>query len=561
MNRPKVVIIAMDQPLDNDIQFRSRLKNVERWAERQSSRYPGLDFPAIQKGVNHNRLKLPLALNGRYMDLCDLMNFVKHDHHLPKLTPENVGRHYSLANSITLNGIYLYQFLRTEGYDPILIQNYAISDLNAVLQEQPLAVCISSNFMYMDDIRAIALQVKRRAPEVHVIAGGMLVKRLLDPGEKLSSEAFHSFSTFFGKVDTFVVEAQGEQTLIKLLHSLREGEDPGKVPNLAYFDRTGRMLFTPRQEEFLPMDQTAIAWDKIPKRYLRKTLPVSNSRGCFYRCRFCTYHWLFPEVHYKSLDVLRQELRRIQNLGFVTHVRFTDDNFTAKKPRLKAVLEMMIEEDFDFNWSSYARASAMSPELVGLMKASGCEFVDLGIESGSQVILDNMDKRLDRGQAIKAIKMLRDNDIDSRGSFIIGYPGETQETFSDTVDFIRLSGLPYYHPYLFTYSRRSLVHQEKDRFGLEGIGRVWRHHTMDAVEASYLISQMPRMIGRSFTDGLANIEEIYRMLRGDGYLPREISELFRLKRELQLSTGDSHSAEPFSPGVEKILSEMKVLVE
>lgn len=424
-----------------------------------------------------------------------------------------------------------------------------------------MAVCISSNFMYMDDIREIALRVKKIAPEVHVIAGGMLVKRLLDPGEKLSSEAFKSFSAFSGKVDAFVVEAQGEQTLIKLLHSLREGDDLDRVPNLAYFDRTGRMLFTPRQEEFLPMDQTAIAWDKIPKRYLRKTLPVTNSRGCFYRCRFCTYHWLFPEVHYKSLDVLRQELRQIQNLGFVKHVRFTDDNFTAKKNRLKAVLEMMIEEAFDFNWSSYARASAMSPELVALMKTSGCEFVDLGIESGSQPILDNMDKRLDRGQAIEAIKMLNDHGIDSRGSFIVGYPGETQETFSDTVDFIKESGLPYYHPYLFTYSKRSLVHRQKDQFGLEGIGRVWRHQTMDAVEASHLISQMPRMITGSFTDGMANIEEIYRMLRGDGYQPHEIRELFRLKRELQLLNGDSNPAEPFSPEVEKLLTEIKVLIK
>ena len=207
MNRPKVVIIAMDQPLDNDAQFRRRLKDVENWAERQSSRYPGLDFPAIQKGVNHNRMKLPLALHGRYMDLCDLMNFVRHDHHLPTLTPENVSRYYSLANTITLNGIYLYQYLRGQGYDPIIIQNYATADLNAVLQEQPLAVCISSNFMYMDNIQEIALRVKTIAPEVHVIAGGMLVKRLLDPGEKLSGEAFKSFSAFSGKVDAFVVDA------------------------------------------------------------------------------------------------------------------------------------------------------------------------------------------------------------------------------------------------------------------------------------------------------------------------------------------------------------------
>jgi len=125
-------------------------------------------------------------------------------------------------------------------------------------------------------------------------------------------------------------------------------------------------------------------------------------------------------------------LKKIDDLGFVKHVRFTDDNFTANKTRIKAVLEMMIKEKFGFTWSSFARASALTPDLVELMKRSGCEFVDLGLESGSQTILDNMDKRLKKEQSLAAIRMLNDYGIISRGSFIIGYPGETSDTFSET---------------------------------------------------------------------------------------------------------------------------------
>jgi anaerobic magnesium-protoporphyrin IX monomethyl ester cyclase len=560
VDRPKVVIVATNQALSNDIQIRRRMKSEEEWAERQSPRFPDLDLVAIQKDVHQNMLKLVLYLNGRYMDLFDLMNFSKNGHRTPTLTFGNVNQYYSLANSVTLNGIYLYQHLLKAGYDPIVIQNYATSNLPDILQERPLAVCISSNFMFMDDIREIAAHAKAYDPEIPVIAGGMLVKRLLDPGESLSPQALKSFSTFYGKVDAFVVEAQGEQSLVNLLQAYRSGGDLSRVPNLAFYDKEGKMHFTPRQREYLHMDHTAIAWDEIPKDYLRKTLPVTNSRGCFYRCRFCTYHWLFPEVHYKSLGVLREELRRIQSLGFVKHVRFTDDNFTAKKERFKSVLEMMIEEHFDFGWSSYARASALSPELVILMKASGCEFVDLGIESGSQVILDNMDKRLDREQALYAIKMLNDQGIYSRGSFIVGYPGETEKTFSETIEFIKESSLPYYSPYLFSYSKRSLVHEEGDRFGLIGIGRAWTHSTMDAVEASLLMSQMIIRIPEGFTDGLANIEEIYRLLRGEGYSPENILEIFRLKRKLQLSSKESRSAKPFSPEVIKILENLKALI-
>ena len=560
MKFPKVIIIAQNQPLDNDAHLRRKLSDAEERAERQSARFPGLDLLAIQKEVHRNIRDSLLFLNDRYMDLLDLMNFIKGGRHIPEITPDNVTEHYSLANSVTLNGIYLYQYLIEHGYDPIIVQNYAIGNLPDLLGEDPLAVCISSNFIFMNDIKEMAWQIKQHAPHVPVIAGGMLVKKVLNAGEGFSKRTLGFLSGFHGKVDAFVVEAKGEQTLVKLLEALSRQRDLSSVPNLAYFDEQGHMLFTSRQEEEIRMDQMAISWDQIPGEYLRSTLPLNSSRGCFYRCRFCTYHWLFPEVHYKSIEVLKQELKKIEALGLIKHVRFTDDNFTANRARIKAVLKMMITEKFGFTWSSFARASALTPDLVELMKRSGCEFVDLGLESGSQTILDNMDKRLKKEQSVEAIRMLNDYGIISRGSFIIGYPGETSDTFSETIDFINESGLPYYHPYLFYYTGNTLVHREREDLGLKGLGLAWRHDTMDSVEASLLMSDMLERIDRSFTDGQAYVEEIYKLLRGEGYSPKEIKELFRLKRGLQLSIKNSRANEPSSQEIERILSDLQVVV-
>ena len=560
MKFPKVIIIAQNQPLDNDAYLRRKLADAEERAERQSARFPDLDLLTIQKGVHRNIRDSLLFLDDRYMDLLDLMNFIKGGRRIPEITPENVTEHYSLANTVTLNGIYLYQYLLEHGYDPIIVQNYAIVNLPDLLGEDPLAVCISSNFIFMNDIREMAGEIKQLAPHVPVIAGGMLVKKVLNAGEGFSKRTLGFMSGFHGNVDAFVVEAKGEQTLVNLLEALKRGRDLSVVPNLAYFDKPGQMVFTPRQEEETQMDQMAISWNEIPREYLRSTIPVNSSRGCFYRCRFCTYHWLFPEVHYKSIDVLQEELKQIDDLGLVKHVRFTDDNFTANKTRIKAVLEMMIRAQFDFTWSSFARASALSPDLVELMKRSGCEFVDLGLESGSQTILDNMDKRLKKEQSFEAIRMLNDYGIISRGSFIIGYPGETADTFSETIEFINESGLPYYHPYLFYYTGNTLVHQEREALGLKGLGLAWRHDTMDSVEASRLMSHMLERLDRSFTDGQAYVEEIYKLLRGEGYSPKKIKELFRLKRGLQLSIKNSRANEPFSQEVNQILASLEALI-
>ncbi|MBW1819325.1 MAG: radical SAM protein, partial [Deltaproteobacteria bacterium] len=369
----------------------------------------------------------------------------------------------------------------------------------------------------MEDIREIGLKVKRQSPETRVIAGGMLVKRLLDPGAHLSPRALSYWSTFFGKVDAFIIETQGEHSLIELLHCLKDGVSMSRISNLAYFNEKGNITFSPRRKEDLAIDETRIAWNRIPGEYLRKTLPVNTSRGCAFRCRFCNYHWFFPTIQYKSLDVLRKELHLINDLGFVKHLRFSDDNFTSNNARLRTVLEMMIKNRFDFTWSSYARASALTPELVGLMKESGCEFIDMGIESGSQEILNNMDKRLDRDQALAAIRMLKAHDIQTRGTFIFGYPGETENTFQETIDFINESGLTYYHPYLFSYSKRTLVYQEREKYGLDGYGFTWWHDTMNSVEASFLITRIMELVPDTYTDGQAHILEVFKTLRGEGY--------------------------------------------
>jgi anaerobic magnesium-protoporphyrin IX monomethyl ester cyclase len=560
LSRPKVIFIAQNQPLNNHIQLGQRIEGASERADRQAHRFPDLNLSQMQAQVHENTRASLLFLEGQYMDLLDLMNYVRAGCRPVEITPDNVTQHYSLANTVTLNGIYMHQYLTAHGYDPVIIQNYATGNLEKLLQESPLAVCISSNFILMNDIKIMAEKIKHLAPHVAVIAGGMLVKKAMHAGENLTEGTLKFLSTFHKKVDAFVVEAKGEQTLVKLLKAFENGDDLSDVPNLAHFDEKGSVLFTARVEEEIHMDQTAIDWHKIPKNYLRHTLPVNSSRGCYYRCRFCTYHWLFPKVHYRSLEVLRRELKAINNLGFIRHVRFTDDNFTARSDRIKAVLRMMIHEKFSFTWSSFARASALTPELVKLMKQSGCEFVDLGLESGSQTILDNMDKRLSCQQSFEAIRLLNEHGIISRGSFIIGYPGETRDTFFETIDFINESGLPYYQPYLFYYTANTLVHEERKALNLRGLGLSWAHETMDSVEASRLLMQMITLIPESFTDGQSYVEEIYKMLRGEGYARREIKELFRLKRQLQLTLKEYPSAGPSTPEIAPMLQKMGRLI-
>jgi p-methyltransferase len=529
----RVVFVASDQPLDNDVDLRRKMSNVEKRAARQAVRFPQMDLHRMQQEVNRHLLKLPLLFKGRYLSLPDLINTLKNGRQFPDVRPDNASRYLLFANEFTLNGLYFYQFLQEAGYDPVIVQNYALANMAHILEERPLAVCISSTFLYLDDIHAMAGTIKALVPDVPVIVGGILAKKVLHAGRDLTMATREWLQTFAGRVDYFVIESHGEETLRHLLETLTEGGSPEAVPNLGLFDQDGALAFTTRREEPVRMDRSAIRWNEIPKGYLRKTLSIITSQGCHYRCRFCTYHRWFPKVHYKDLDVLRDELQRIQRLGFVRHVRFADDNFTANPKRFEAVLHMLIQENFEFTWSAFARANTITPALATLMKASGCDFINMGLESGSEAILKNMDKKLSPDRAFAAIRLLKDHDIDALGGFIVGYPGETEKTFQKTLSLIHRSGLPYYHPYLFYYSRSMLVREEEEKFGIRGVGWAWKHNTMDAVQASRRMAGMIRALPNAFTDGLQKTWETFKLLRGEGYSPEKIYRLHRLKWELQ----------------------------
>ena len=474
--------------------------------------------------------------------------------------PHNAHQYLTHAEMITLNGIYLYQYLSRHGFDVHIVQNFSLADLQAVVDSKPLAICISSNFIYLDEIGDMASQIKSIDPDVPIIAGGLLVKKVLNEGHGVFPQTMKWLKTFYGKVDHFIVEFKGEETLVRTLQTLQTRKDMTQVPNLATFDENKELVFTPREIEALDMDRSCVEWGDIPEKYLRRTVPVTTSRGCSFRCKFCTCWKLCPQVHYKSLDALRYELRQIQEKGFVKHVRFTDDNFTANKNRLKKVLQMILDEGFTFTWSTYARAGSLTPEMVPMMREAGCEFVNMGIESGSQIILDNMDKRLEREQVIDAIQRLNASEIYGEGGFILGFPGETQQTFEDTLDLVNRSKLPFFQPNLFYFSKEMGVADDQDRFGLTGLALTWKHDTMDSAQASELMVRMVEEVKYGYHEPQVSVWETFRLLRGEGYSPKSIYDLLGLKSALRKALKNKGGHPPFSKEADTILDQFKALV-
>jgi p-methyltransferase len=143
----------------------------------------------------------------------------------------------------------------------------------------------------------------------------------------------------------------------------------------------------------------------------------------------------------------------------------------------------MIRKNYAFDWFSYFRCSNSDEEAVELMARSGCKGVFLGIESGSPSILANMNKAATIEKYATGIEMLRRHGIMTFGSFIIGFPGETNETVEETIDFIRDTKPDYYRAQMWYCEPGTPIQNERVKYDINGEGFVWNHATMDSLEA------------------------------------------------------------------------------
>jgi hypothetical protein len=124
------------------------------------------------------------------------------------------------------------------------------------------------------------------------------------------------------------------------------------------------------------------------------------------------------------------------------------------------------------------------------MKESGCEGVFLGIESGNNQVLRNMNKQADADKFLEGIALLKEYGIITFGSFIIGFPGETDETVRDTVRLIEESNLDFYRAQLWYCEPITPIWRQREKYGITGSHFEWSHDTMNSKEAGEHIENM-----------------------------------------------------------------------
>ena len=430
-------------------------------------------------------------LGGRKMDYVGLMN------HAASLAKNGAAPRdeYKSGEVPNLAAAYLTNFLRRHGHRAKYINlfQYEKERLIEYLAEDPYCVAITTTFYVVNlPVNELVEFIRQHNSRTKIVVGGPLIANHARNNHK--PEEFKAALDDMG-ADIYVIEGQGELTLSQIVECLKNGGSLESVPNIA-FVKDGKLHRGRTVPENNSLDENYIDWRTYSDEQLGRTLQSRTARSCAFKCSFCNYPTRAGALTLTSIDVVERELDSMLDLG-VKNVVFIDDTFNVPFPRFKDICRMMIRKKYPFNWFSYFRCSNSDQEAIDLMAESGCKGVFLGIESGSPSILVNMNKSATIEKYAKGIEMLRERGILTFGSFIIGFPGETEATVRETIDFIQRERPDYYRAQMWYCEPGTPIQNQREKFQIEGEGFIWSHATMDSLEAMDHIDRLFLTIDQS----------------------------------------------------------------
>jgi radical SAM superfamily enzyme YgiQ (UPF0313 family) len=209
------------------------------------------------------------------------------------------------------------------------------------------------------------------------------------------------------------------------------------INGLAYIDSNGKIVINSPVLSTKLEDLPLPARYKLPQEYYYYTVAnVIVNRGCPNQCSFCSRQNLFKTTRIRTIDSILAEIRDIISLQTYTHINFYD-NVNINKEFFRNFCEMFIDNGIKIPWGCEIRVDTITSEEARLLKEAGCKLVATGIESANETVLKTNFKYQDPERVRNGIINLKKNDIAIQAYFVLGLPGETEESFSETFEYIK----------------------------------------------------------------------------------------------------------------------------
>lgn len=262
-----------------------------------------------------------------------------------------------------------------------------------------------------------------------------------------SSDATDHFEKYLQEGADFVLLGEAEQTLFELITAIDQNKTEFfSIQGLAFKEK-GAVVKTVRRNVMKELDELPFpAWDLVDIEAYRKiwlkhkgyfSLNIATTRGCPFKCNWCAKPIYGNRYNSRSPQNVVAELKMLKQKLAFDHIWFCDDIFGLKPGWVHEFAGLVEKEKLSFKFKIQARADLLVQEnYIKDLARAGCENIWMGAESGSQKILDAMDKGTTIEQIFEATKLLRKNNIHPSFFIQFGYPGETKEDIIKTIGMI-----------------------------------------------------------------------------------------------------------------------------
>jgi anaerobic magnesium-protoporphyrin IX monomethyl ester cyclase len=365
-----------------------------------------------------------------------------HSYHLP-LDPKQLRK---MQPYMPIGTLYAASALRKNGisvvaFDSMLEEPSAKLDLLLAASRPQIVAVYEDDFNFLSKMcltrmREVAWRIAKAARAM----GAITVVH--------GSDSTDNPQLFLENGFDYVLCGEAEQSLVRLCRSILDAEEVPEIAGMVKLDEHGRLVRSPQRLSKNP------AWPELPlpARDLIEMEPyrkawvdahgyfsanMVSSRGCPYKCNWCAKPISGNRFHLRPATAVAEEMKFLKISAGVQHIWFGDDVFALDRHWVQRFAEEVSRRDAAVPFKIQSRADLMSEATVRNLKAAGCAEVWMGVESGSQAVLNAMDKGLALSSVRAARRLLKEAGIRACFFLQFGYPGESWAELQETIEFVR----------------------------------------------------------------------------------------------------------------------------
>lgn len=308
------------------------------------------------------------------------------------------------------------------------------AQLRFIEDKQPKAIAIYTNLM--TKINVIKLIKILKTDETYgfpkVILGG--------------PDITYNCENYLNTGADFLIIGEGEQTTLELYKAILNNTDYSEIHGIAYLEN-GDVIKTPARMRMkslkeLPLpNRAAIPVDKYLKTWKthhgKSSMTVSTQRGCPYTCKWCSTAVYGQSYRRRPPNMVAAELKMLKETYNPDSIWFVDDVFSVSHKWIELFHEEVIKQDAIIPFECITRAERLNDHILQLLKEAGCFRIWIGAESGSQKIIDAMDRRVDVDVVKTAIQKTNALGMETGTFIMVGYPGEDEQDINETIDYLK----------------------------------------------------------------------------------------------------------------------------